>query len=1791
MKASTTAQLSAKHRLLALCSLIFGLSFYPPPTLAQSVTASPDGTGTIIQHNGNTYTITGGTQAGQNLFHSFAEFGLSPTEIADFLANPQILNILGRVTSGNASIIDGLLQVSHSNANLYLMNPAGIVFGNNARLDVPGSFFATTADAIGFDTGYFTATGPVDYGSLSGFPNQFIFASGQGGTIINAANLSLTEGNTLGFIGGSVINTGTLSAPNGNITLTAVPENRTVRINQEGMILGLEVPQSALDSGVSALDLPELLVGQADTNITVDGSRTHLSDSQAAFEVTGNVVIAGQVSGETVNLAAANSVLPLGNPESLIRTHNGLLSAPTVTRFAQNTSDSNVYTFLDATIPDYNDLLYNGAPGTTTVVVTPTENGITKITDTLTTPGLTPVDAVHIVSEGSEGNFWLGNAFVNGDNISQYQSSLQQWSQGLSTGADILLYACLTAAGSVGEALLNDMARYTGADVAGSTNLTGAGGDWLLERNLGSIEADAPFESSILGNYRHSLQIFTVTNGGDGGTLAAPDAGTLRAAIADANVATVDAFDEIRFANGITQVTLTLGQLDIDVTANGLAIDGDANGAANVTVERDGGAGNFRIFEITGNNDVTIDALTIRNGSVVGNGGGISNTGTGTLALNNSTVSGNTITKVNPQNIYNGGGIFSRGNVILSDSTVTGNTATAADRGGGIWSGGAVTATNSTISGNSAGTYGGGIRSYGDVTATNSTISGNSAGTYGGGIWSLGDVTATNSTISGNSAGTSGGGIWSGGTVTATNSTISGNSAGTSGGGIYSGGTVTATNSTISGNSAGTSGGGIWSNGDVTATNSTISSNTAGTYGGGIRSNGDVTATNSTISSNTAGTYGGGIRSDGDVTATNSTISGNSAGTYGGGIWSNGDVTATNSTISGNSAGTSGGGIASGVAVNVTNSTISGNSAGTSGGGIWSRGGTITNSTITNNTADSDANGTGDGGGIYAYDGTLTIRNSIIAGNFDNSPAGNNIHPDVSTRNNGNTNGIINGNANNLIGNPTGANGTIGTGSDLTFANLGITDINQVLAPLANNGGTTQTHALVPGSPAINAGNNANAPAGNDQRGATRIFNNTVDIGAYESQGFILQPTNTPQSTTVNTAFANPLTVQLTDAFANTPIVGAAFTFTVPNSGATAILGSTTVFTDASGFASNPVTANTVAGNYQVNATATGVQAASFDLTNTPDNPATITVLSGNNQTAIVSTPFANTLQVQVRDQFGNLVPNATITFLAPDSGASGIATNMTVTTDADGIAQTTFTANAIAGEYRIKITANDQASATINLINDNNNNLCPPQCEAKNELSAEEEEAVVAALTQWRNQISDPVLAEAESIDSKVSQEYADYLGLDEAPEFTLAQAQGILQTIATQTGETPALLYLTFSPGSILSEPQDNSSNNQKTHSNTTPQNREIWHWQSQESLLAQNETAVSTSAQDSDTLDLILVTATGELVRIPVRGATRAQVMRQANLFRRNLVRPSRPTAYRESGQQLYEWLIAPLEAELEARGITNIAFIADAGLRSLPMAALYDGEQFLIERYSVGMMPSLALTDTRYRDVRGLPMLALGAERFNELDPLPAVPVELGLIGGSLWPEAEVLLNEDFTIADLTAARAENTYGIVHLATHAEFKRGDLSQSYIQFWGDTRLSLDQLRQLRLNDLPVELLVLSACRTALGSLEAELGFTGLAVQAGVKSALGSLWYVDDVGTLMLMSEFYAQLRVQTTKAEALRQAQLALLRGEVRLEGNQLVGSWGSLPVGNAFGDGTLDFSHPYFWGAFTLVGSPW
>ncbi|WP_422665597.1 filamentous hemagglutinin N-terminal domain-containing protein [Anabaena sp. PCC 7938] len=278
-------------------------------------------TGTIVTPNGNTININGGTTSGANLFHSFQEFGLSQGQIANFLANPNLQNILGRITGGNASIINGLIQVTGGSPNLYLMNPAGFVFGSNASLNVPGAFTATTANGIGFENNWFNAFGNNDYSTLVGNPNGFAFTMSQQGAIINAGNLAVGTGQSLNLLGGTVANTGQLTAPGGQISVTSVPGQNWVRLSQPGNLLSLEIqPFSGQNQpnspSLSIASLPELLtvgntglIANSDGTVQVIGSDVKLPTIPGTAIASGNIDVSGATGGK-VNI--------LGNDINLV---------------------------------------------------------------------------------------------------------------------------------------------------------------------------------------------------------------------------------------------------------------------------------------------------------------------------------------------------------------------------------------------------------------------------------------------------------------------------------------------------------------------------------------------------------------------------------------------------------------------------------------------------------------------------------------------------------------------------------------------------------------------------------------------------------------------------------------------------------------------------------------------------------------------------------------------------------------------------------------------------------------------------------------------------------------------------------------------------------------------------------------------------------------------------------------------------------------------------------------------------------------------------------------------------------------------------------------------------------------------------------------------------------------------------------------------------------------------------------------------------------------------------------
>jgi hypothetical protein len=576
-----------------------------------------------------------------------------------------------------------------------------------------------------------------------------------------------------------------------------------------------------------------------------------------------------------------------------------------------------------------------------------------------------------------------------------------------------------------------------------------------------------------------------------------------------------------------------------DITVNISVTISGPNGTPNTAIINAGHAG--RIFDVNMGASLTLSYVNLQNGGFDGfasggcvrsvgaltfdhvnvmgctgsEGGGIGLRTGGTLSLTNGTVSGNTAT-------VHGGGIDNTGGTLyLNGVTVSGNHATGNfGYGGGIYNAGTILAyvLSTTVRGNDASGSGGGLVNYGAMTVSLSTVGGanagdgNTAGQNGGGIWNYGTLSVSSlRRIRGNIAAAAGGGIFNTptGMLTLDGSTLSGNTAtgtmtNSGGGGLYNDGihggqqgSATITGTTISGNIAGAGigsggGGGIYSAGNLSVTDTTISNNTTAYTGGGIWArDGVFSLVNSIISGNTAPySEGGGIENDATATITGSTIANNTSAAVGGGISHTGyDLTLTNSTVSGNAAG----GIRFNGAMTITGSTISGNT----GGGIFPDG------TLNLTTSTVSGNATAGINKIFGDAGTYTIAYSTIADNPIGINNPHNVGAFLLTGTVVSALGISGGTA--CVGPMTSQGHNLD--SDNTCGLTQSTDrpaSNPLLQALAVNApGATATHALLPGSPAIDhGGTSTNGCPATDQRGVARPqpSGGQCDIGGYEYQ-------------------------------------------------------------------------------------------------------------------------------------------------------------------------------------------------------------------------------------------------------------------------------------------------------------------------------------------------------------------------------------------------------------------------------------------------------------------------------------------------------------------------------------------------------------------------------------------------------------------------------------------------------------------------------------------------------------------
>lgn len=299
----------------------------------------------------------------------------------------------------------------------------------------------------------------------------------------------------------------------------------------------------------------------------------------------------------------------------------------------------------------------------------------------------------------------------------------------------------------------------------------------------------------------------------------------------------------------------------------------------------------------------------------------------------------------------------------------------------------------------------------------------------------------------------------------------------------------------------------------------------------------------------------------------------------------------------------------------------------------------------------------------------------------------------------------------------------------------------------------------------------------------------------------------------------------------------------------------------------------------------------------------------------------------------------------------------------------------------------------------------------------------------------------------------------------------------------------------------------------------------------------------------------------VSVPVGSATLTQEVRA---FREKLEKRT-GHAYLPHAQRLYDWLIRPLEPDLAAAAINTLVFVPDGPLRTIPMAALHDGKGFLISKYAVATTPGINLTDPRPLKRETIRLLSGGlTEAVQGFPPLPNVSGELQAIrklyGGDL------LLNQDFLVARLEKELKQEQFTIVHIASHGNFE-GDVENTFILTY-DGKLTMDRLDQFvglfQFRDKPLELLTLSACETAAGDDRAALGLAGIAIKAGARSALATLWFINDEAASTLIAEFYRHLQdPSVSKAVALQRAQLTMLEHPI--------------------------YQHPAYWSPFLLLNN--
>ncbi|MCS6781982.1 MAG: CHAT domain-containing protein [Gloeomargarita sp. SKYBB_i_bin120] len=1679
---------------------------------ADSITPAADGIGTQVQRLGNRYDITGGHQAGRNLFHSFHLFNVGSGEIANFLAQPALRNILARVTGGFPSQVHGVIQITGGQPNLYLMNPAGILFGPQATLNVPAAFIATTANRLVFPGGSFPAYGPADLSQLTGDPLGLAFDGKNPAAVINEGKLTINPGQSIGLVGGQVIQTGTIQAPGGTITIAAVPGENLVRLSLPRQILSLELPPQQLAKALDAegalpsVRLPELLTGvqtftvHPDNTLQVSGAETRIPVKSATAVVAGQVdVSSNQGTGGRVGITGQQIALVKSEIDASGATGGGQVWVGGDFQ-GKGPFPRAAYTFISQDTHLRADATGKGRGGQVIVWA----DKATDFRGVITAKG---------GPQGGDG----GLVEVSGKQTLRFTGRVETMASQGRPGTLLLDPETLRVVAGRGpdDAELADN-QILFEDGPGATFTIGAA--TLLEQlrvnDVKLAAGNIRFETDLVGSSQLPTNFFAQAERSIEavGNIVLANVGVALAGeqIAINNITARDVF--LATASGIKTGDIQADSNAFIGTLKGSVVTGNITAGSEVNLFSNEGSittGNINAGSKVFLGEGDIATGNIKAGSEVNlfsNEGSITtgNIKAGSdvllLATKGSVNIGN-ITAGSEVNLFSNEGSITTGNINAGSKVFLGKGDIAT---GNIKAGSDVLlfATKGSVNSGNISIVATDVISVGNIQSNSSAFLFSNKGVQTGSINSGADtrVSAQGSIQTGDIrtglkvSVTSDGGDITTGEIRAGLDTN-----------LFSDGSIKTGNITAEGSSS------LVAKSDIVAGNintnldAILRSSQAGITTGSIDARGklgiqakseiktrDIKAGLSAILFSESSVQIGNIQSSSDiriVTAGGSITTGRvDAGSM---VFLNGETRITTSDISALSdivISSAQGDIATGniIGESIFISTISGDiKTGDLNAqlqiGLFSTQGSVTT------------------GNVGVEEGQLVIlANTGVKANDINIKSDSAI---LYSRGSIETQNIKAAGLSYIRGRDKITTGDINTDRNITvfsgdFVLYLVEDRDFGLLEFSGRGGDIQTGNLTANGTIRVATGGGKVETGNlTSNGLIYVFApNSIKTGFIDS--------SVPAASGGDVWLVSKGPIRVRD-------VGPTG-FSINTNGGNVLV----LYEGANSF---------VVGSASVNRTAGGVTTGELSILPTQQ---------------IRSRQFeargSGALRVGRFSEENRLPSNRSISVF--DIRDFDIAVGLI---ELASVLERLEIRRRNLGQIRLSDI--DIRVPTIPAV--------------ENQLAtAQTSDVAFNILGTFLEDLKAGNYAAIVSLDNLFTNEFSRALGVQPINNLNSVESIGdTLSRLAQETGKRPAVVY-------VMADDQ------QLTVAAITSATR-----------LGQPGQGAS---------------ATFPIIR-GIPEARRSELMPVVERFVNTLRDPRQRTsdAYLQDAQRLYRWLIAPIESELQARGINTLLFVLDSGLRLLPLAALHDGRQFLVEKYSFSLIPSVNLVDLRYRNLRAAQVLAMGADTFATQPPLPAVPVELRLIT-QLWP-GQAFLNQDFTVERLTQERLQRQYAIVHLATHADFVPGRPENSYIEFGNNQRLPLPRLRQLPLRQPePVELFTLSACRTAVGDINSELGFAGLAVQAGVKSALASLWYVSDEGTLALMSEFYRNLQQAPIKAEALRQGQIALLRGQVTLKGGELQGPQGAVsvpPVVAQLGNQLLN--HPYYWAGFTLVGSPW